>query len=229
MWDLTITGGGVVMPESGVIATDIAVQDGRIAAVGRDLGRGREHVDARGCVVFPGVVDPHVHLGVELPFADETLTETASALSAGVTTIGVHVRSLEEPYRPLLPRIKEAFERGACTDGFFHLQIFKDQQLAELPADAAFGVASFKFYMCGLPGVIPSVDDGFLLDSFRAVAALGPGAVACVHAENEAIVVRATERVRREKPDGTLSDWAETHPDEQVRDLMVHGFAYHPD
>src|SRR5262249_17282892 len=65
-----------------------------------------------------------------------------------------------------------------------------------------------------LPGIIPSVDDGFLLAGFRAVAALGRPAIACVHAENQAIVDRAMAGLKRAKATGTLADWTASHPAE---------------
>lgn len=41
--------------------TDIAVRDGKIAAVGPVLGRARQEIDARGLLVTPGFVDIHTH------------------------------------------------------------------------------------------------------------------------------------------------------------------------
>lgn len=43
---------------------DIAVRDGRIAAIGVDLpaAPGAEVVDGRGCLVIPGLVDAHAHI-----------------------------------------------------------------------------------------------------------------------------------------------------------------------
>jgi dihydropyrimidinase len=213
MWDLVVSGGTVVGPR-GLAELDIAVEGTVIAAVGRDLGPSRRRIDGRGRVALPGLVDPHVHLGIQRPFPDEVRTETAAALAGGVTTLGLFLRDVRDPYGPQLPAIKEAFEANAYTDAFFHLQLFTEDQLKELRRDLAFGITSFKFYMCGLPGVIPSVDDGFLFDGFRAVGALGRTAIACVHAENQAMVDRATAELRRAKGTGTLVDWTAAHPAE---------------
>lgn len=48
----------------GAPSADIAVRDGRIAAIGADLPAlpGEEIVDARGCLVIPGLVDAHAHI-----------------------------------------------------------------------------------------------------------------------------------------------------------------------
>ena len=74
----------------------------------------------------------------------------------------------------------------------FHPQIFTVEQIAEIPQYARdFGIRSFKFYMSGLPGVVESVSDATLLKGFRAVAALGPDAVVCVHCETGALIDQA--------------------------------------
>lgn len=60
MQDMLIRGG---RPWGGADA-DIAVRNGRIAAIGTDLPAlpGEEIVDARGCLVIPGLVDAHAHI-----------------------------------------------------------------------------------------------------------------------------------------------------------------------
>lgn len=65
--DLLITGGYVVDPVNGREAVaDVAVDRGRIAAVGRDLDVNPDRVlDARDCFVFPGLIDTHVHASFE--------------------------------------------------------------------------------------------------------------------------------------------------------------------
>ena len=60
-FDLIIKGGTAVTP-SGVQELDLAVKDGRIAALGTlDPGTAREVVDARGLHILPGVIDSQVH------------------------------------------------------------------------------------------------------------------------------------------------------------------------
>lgn len=61
----------------------VAVQDGRIAAVGADVGQGRETVDADGLTLAPGVIDLHTHFDAQLtwdPFA-------TPAVGLGVTSV----------------------------------------------------------------------------------------------------------------------------------------------
>ena len=62
MFDLVIRN-GTVLDGSGAPRriADVAVQDGKIAAVGPKLGTGRREIDAAGLIVAPGFVDIHTH------------------------------------------------------------------------------------------------------------------------------------------------------------------------
>src|SRR6202021_3637704 len=67
MAGLVITGGRVVDPASGMDAVgDIAVLDGKIAAVGTGLGSAERSIDATGLVGAPGFIDLHPH-GQSIP------------------------------------------------------------------------------------------------------------------------------------------------------------------
>jgi len=59
---------GLIVDGSGQAphAGDVAVDDGRVVAVGRVEERGRAEVDASGCWITPGFVDPHTHLDAQL-------------------------------------------------------------------------------------------------------------------------------------------------------------------
>ena len=62
---------------------DVAVQDGRIAAVGRIAGAGREEIDAKGLAVTPGFVDIHTHYDGQVTW-DDRFTPSSGH---GVTTV----------------------------------------------------------------------------------------------------------------------------------------------
>jgi N-acyl-D-aspartate/D-glutamate deacylase len=61
----------------------VAVEGGRIAAVGRDLGAARQRVDARGLTLAPGIVDIHTHYDAQLTWDPFAVPSTA----LGVTTV----------------------------------------------------------------------------------------------------------------------------------------------
>ena len=92
--DLTITGGTVVTP-SGQRRVGIAIDGGRIVAIAADehLPPARANHDATGLHVLPGLVDSEAHPGCYVPLADDLATESRAAVTAGVTTWGVHAPS----------------------------------------------------------------------------------------------------------------------------------------
>jgi N-acyl-D-aspartate/D-glutamate deacylase len=67
MFDVLIKNGLVVDGSGGpAFSADVAVKDGRIAAVGKLEGEAREVIDAAGRAVAPGFIDPHTHFDVQL-------------------------------------------------------------------------------------------------------------------------------------------------------------------
>jgi len=61
-FDLVIRNGTLADGRGGALhEADVAVANGRIAAVGKIAGSGREEIDARGLLVAPGFVDIHTH------------------------------------------------------------------------------------------------------------------------------------------------------------------------
>jgi N-acyl-D-aspartate/D-glutamate deacylase len=62
---------------------DLAVADGRIAALGRDLGAARETIDAAGRALMPGIIDGHTHYDAQVTW--DPWVDPSPAL--GVTTV----------------------------------------------------------------------------------------------------------------------------------------------
>ncbi len=65
------------------VAGALAVKDGRIAALGEDLGEGAERLDAEGLTLAPGIVDLHTHFDAQLTW--DPFATPSNAL--GVTTV----------------------------------------------------------------------------------------------------------------------------------------------
>ncbi len=90
--DLVLKGGRIIDPRNNIDrVADLAVTNGRIAAIGPDLA-GRKSLDVRGMVVTPGLIDIHVHLfattGVKDAWAgDNSVLPDGFSFRTGVTAM----------------------------------------------------------------------------------------------------------------------------------------------
>ena len=83
-FDLVVRDGTVIDGSGGEPhEADVAVKDGRIAAVGRVAGTGREEIDAKGLAVTPGFIDIHTHYDGQATW-DERFVPSSGH---GVTTV----------------------------------------------------------------------------------------------------------------------------------------------
>ena len=88
MYDLVVRGGTVVTGDA-VLETDVAVADGRIAALGAGF-EGKREIDAEGTLVFPAGVDPHTHMALQVGeycSSDDFESGTIAAAFGGIGTI----------------------------------------------------------------------------------------------------------------------------------------------
>jgi dihydroorotase len=85
MSELLIQNGCVIDPSQGIDRkADVLVRDGRIAAVGDNLGANNAEVfDAAGCVVAPGFIDLHCHMREPGKEYAETIESGGRAAAAG--------------------------------------------------------------------------------------------------------------------------------------------------
>ena len=83
-YDLLIENGTVVDGTGAAqFAANVAVQSGRVAAIGKIEGAAATVIDARGKIVAPGFVDPHTHYDAQITW-DRLLSSSAEH---GVTTV----------------------------------------------------------------------------------------------------------------------------------------------
>ncbi len=63
MADIVVRNGHVIDPANQLnLVCDVAFKDGKISAIGKNLPKAREEVDASGCLVVPGLIDLHTHV-----------------------------------------------------------------------------------------------------------------------------------------------------------------------
>jgi dihydroorotase len=84
-----ILNGTIVDPASNVNGRhDVMLADGKVAAVGHDLGPADQTIDATGKLVVPGLIDVHVHFREPGDEEEETIaTGSAAAVAGGFTTV----------------------------------------------------------------------------------------------------------------------------------------------
>ncbi|HET9384650.1 MAG TPA: allantoinase AllB [Gemmatimonadales bacterium] len=188
--DLVIRGGTVVLP-TGQRPADIAVTNGVISAIGSEVNASDETIDARGLVVLPGVVDPHVHFN-EPGRADWEGWETGTrgAARGGVTTV------LEMPLNAHPPTTTAAaFDAKLAVASKQSLVDFGlwgglvPENLGDLEALHQRGVVGFKAFMShsGIDD-FHRIPDGLLAIGLKVTARLG--ALVGVHAESQELLDR---------------------------------------
>jgi dihydropyrimidinase len=201
MTDILVRGGTVVT-EGGRLRADVLCHGGRVAAVGEALEApdGAEIVDAGGCFVMPGGVDPHTHM--QLPtmgtvVADDFLSGTAAAAAGGTTTILDFVGpDRGESPRQALGRWR-AWAAPAAVDYGFHMTVsWWGERFAAEMADLVRedGVTSFKFFLAYKGGLMLPDED--ILAGFLRCRELG--ALPQVHAENGELIAYLQQKLLAE-------------------------------
>lgn len=198
MTDLLITGGKVVYPDRTLEAA-VAVSGGKVEGIGPEesFPDATRRIDATGCFVIPGLIDPHVHLSSEVlgdVAVDDYYSGTIAAALGGTTTIidfaqqdkGVSVMRAVD-------RRLELAQGQAVIDYAFHATMTDGHpsSIADIKALVAQGIPSLKVFMLYRKEGMMMDDDGLVAVLKTAVDA---GALVAVHAENAAIIEASTER-----------------------------------
>lgn len=150
--------GGAVVAAEGTFLRDVAIEGGRISAIGPEMEReGTELIDATGLLVLPGVIDVHTH--VRLPTTDEPdrfFRDSVAAAYGGTTTFltfnnpGTGISP--DGARSLLRDLTEFRARTAGESAVdFGLSAVitgqQDDPISDLPALVEAGVPTFKAFM----------------------------------------------------------------------------------
>ena len=184
----TVIAGGTIYTPTGIFTGDIGVTDEKISEILEGGGlEGEMVIDAIGKCVFPGFIDPHVH--IHLPFMgtnaiDDHESATKAALAGGTTTVIEMIcpGPDDEPAEAFLEWFELA-DSGACCDFTFHLAVVRfdelaKEQLRDLVANE--GVQSFKIFLA-YKGAL-NISDENLLELMKLCKELGVTLTA--HCEN---------------------------------------------
>jgi dihydropyrimidinase len=194
--------GGTVVTADLTYEADVRIEGGRITEIGQNLSGG-EVLDASGCYVMPGGIDPHTHL--EMPFmgtysTDDFESGTRAALSGGTTMVVDFC--LPSPQQSLLEALQmwdNKTSRASC-DYSFHMAItwWGEEVWREMAEVVDRGITSFKHFMAYKGALM--VDDDEMFSSFSRCAELG--ALPLVHAENGDVVAQLTAKLLAEGNNG---------------------------
>jgi dihydropyrimidinase len=206
---------------------DLYAENETITRIGKnlDVPPNTEVVDATGKLVFPGFIDPHVH--IYLPFMstfakDTHETASIAALIGGTTTFiemccpnrnddaleGYHLWK------------SKAAGKSAC-DYAFHMSVTKfvdetESQLREIVAD---GTSSFKIFLAYKNFF--GVDDGEMYQALMLARRLG--VIVTAHCENAELVARLQHQLLSEGKTGP--EWHEPSRPESVEAEGTNHFA----
>lgn len=187
-YDLLIKGGEVLL-EHGRTNVDLAINKGKISAMGSlsFQSTAAQVIDASNLVVMPGLVDPHCHFREPGPNEEEDFaTGTMAALAGGVTS--VLEQPVDTPPTTTGKRLIEKFEIGlekSYTDfGLWGGVI--PENLDEINSLAEKGACAFKAFACSSDPLYPMTDDGHMLEAMRIIS--DTGKLLAIHCENEDII-----------------------------------------
>ena len=190
---LLIKNGEIITSEARYHA-DILCQGETITRIGPDLEapQGAEVIDAAGKYVFPGFIDPHVH--IYLPFMgtfakDTHETASKAAILGGTTTyIEMCCPSRQDDALQGYELWKSRAQGRSACDYAFHMAVSKFDQTteAQLRQIVADGTASFKVFLSYKNFF--GVDDGELFQTLTLAKELG--VIVTAHCENAELVGR---------------------------------------
>lgn len=218
-FDLLIKNGLVILA-NGEVKADVAVKNGKIAAIGKNLNDAKEVVDAEGLIVSPGMIDAHVHItepgGGYRDDWEGYVTGTNASAKGGVTTF------IEMPLNQIPATVNRATlaTKISESEGKLAVDVASlgglvpynlDGGIQELDED---GVVGFKCFMAscgnrGIEGDFMNVDDYSLFVGMKQIAKTGK--VLAIHAENPILTDRLGEEAIQ-KGNTSLSAYMASRP-----------------
>ena len=192
----TVIRNGTIVTADMTYKADVLVEGGKITQIGAGL-KGDKVLDATGCYVMPGGIDPHTHL--EMPFmgtysTDDFESGTRAALAGGTTMVVDF--ALPAPGQGLHDALRMWHNKStrANCDYSYHMavtwwgeQVFNDMKTVIEKE----GITTFKHFMAYKGALM--VNDDEMYASFKRLAELG--GIALVHAENGDVVAELSAQL----------------------------------
>ena len=218
---------GVIVTADARFLGDIYVEDETITRIGLGLEAppGTEVIDARGKLIFPGFIDPHVH--IYLPFMatfakDTHATASVAALIGGTTTfIEMCCPSRMEDALDGYHLWKEKASGSSACDYAFHMAVtrFDEKTESQLCSVVKDGTTSFKVFLAYKNFF--GIEDRELYETLTLARKLG--VITTAHCENAELVSRLQASLLAEGKTG--AEWHEPSRPESVEAEGTNRFA----
>ena len=202
---ILIKNGRIITADADQVA-DIFIDGEKIKTIGKDLDvKADKEINAEGKLVFPGGIDPHVHL--EMPFmgafsSDNYETGTRAALFGGTTmVIDFILQKQGNSLRSALEEWKSRSDNNCVGDYSFHMAVtdFNENTKKEIQEMIEVeGITSFKTFMA-YKGVF-MIDDRQMIELMTEVKK--HGGLINVHATNGDMI---DSLIAKHKSEGKLS------------------------
>jgi len=209
---------GEIVTEGSHVQADIYAENETITRIGKNLEAppDTEIIDATGKLVFPGFIDPHVHIYLPFmaTFAKDTHETASIAALIGGTTMYIEMccpNRNDDALEGYQLWKSKADGKSAC-DYAFHMSVTKfvketESQLRQVVAD---GTASFKIFLAYKNFF--GVDDGEMYQTLELAKRLG--VIVTAHCENAELVARLQQKLIAEGKIGP--EWHEPSRPESV-------------
>ncbi|HOR42206.1 MAG TPA: dihydroorotase family protein [Atribacterota bacterium] len=202
-YDLAINYGDVFL-NGQLVNCNIGIKDEKIATLSKEVLRAEKIIDAKGKMVLPGTVDPHVHIRAPGNEYRETfLTGTEEAALGGVTTVLEMPISSPPPYLPEIVQNRMSIAaKEAVVDVAFFGAAGIDQKDSVIPCSQS-GIVAFKTFLHEAPEgrekefiglTAPDTGDQYELMEILAKT----GLITVFHAENNDMIKKNIARLRKE-------------------------------
>ena len=179
---------GTIVTASEISEADLFVEGDKISAIGKNLNvKSDEEIDAKGKLIMPGGIDPHVHL--DMPFmgtfsSDDYSSGTSAALFGGTTMlIDFVLQTQGKSLEHALNEWKGRSNGKACCDYSFHMAVtdFNEETKKEIRQMVEEeGITSFKTFMAYKGALM--IDDRMMVGLMNEVKSCG--GMVTVHATN---------------------------------------------
>jgi dihydropyrimidinase len=203
---LLIKNGEIVTADKRYVA-DILCENETITRIGRGLKapKNAEVIDAKGKYVFPGFIDPHVHIYLPFmgTFAKDTYETASKAALVGGTTTLIEMccpSRKDDALEGFELWLSQAEGKSAC-DFTFHMGVtkFDEKTEGQLREIVRRGISSFKVFLA-YKGAF-GVDDAELFHTLKLAKELG--VIVTAHCENETLIAERQKELLAAGKTGT--------------------------